>query len=199
MAKMLAALLVAALIFTGFQNSGLAEDHGKPPVEQLEQKFSDLFTLEKDYNSKREVQTDFETIMVPKLAEKLVDIYYVEENGEVSIKATDGEVEIDPKQSYELEEIDSNHYKLSQTATTLMYGTYTLTVDYVYESDKWIMANRSLSPEVVVDEDTDEGTDENAGDQLPNTATSLPTSIMIGGGIMLAGAILLVTRRRAKA
>lgn len=212
MVRMLAALLVTALFFTGFQNPALAQDHGKPSVEELEQQFKDLFNFEtedgsdylKDYDTKDEVQTAFENIMVPKLAEKLVNIFYVEENGDVRIIPQDSEKEIDTEQAYDLEEINSNHYKLSQTTTTDMHGTYTLTVDYIYESDKWIMANRrGLLPEVVVDVDTDEGTDvnsdENAGDKLPNTATSLPTSMMIGGGIMLAGAFLLVARRRAKA
>ncbi|WP_377890697.1 LPXTG cell wall anchor domain-containing protein [Alkalihalobacillus sp. R86527] len=211
MVRMLAALLVTALFFTGFQNPALAEDHGKPPVEELEEQFSNLFNVEteennyvKDYDTLAEMRKVFENIMTPDLAKKTVETFFKEVDGRLMFLPQDSEAKLLSDVDYELRKIDDNHYKLLQTAELEIYGgTYRLEIDYIYESGKWIFADRSrfdnVEEETTGDDSTNTTNEDTTGDKLPNTATSLPTSMMIGGGIMLAGAFLLLARRRSKA
>ncbi|WP_377890695.1 LPXTG cell wall anchor domain-containing protein [Alkalihalobacillus sp. R86527] len=210
MGRLLSALvIITGVLFMGFQNTALAQDHGEPPVKELEAQFNEFLKVEneesvlisKGHDTMEELEQVFGQIMVPELAEIYVDSKFKEVDGKVMVLPQDGRLKIDFNREYDFTKVNENHYKLSQAATGDLYEGRTLKIDYIYESGEWIFGNRNdILPEVHVDGDTDEGTtDETEGDQLPDTATFFPTYIMVGVGVMLVGALLLLARKRSNA
>ncbi|WP_270180918.1 LPXTG cell wall anchor domain-containing protein [Alkalihalobacillus sp. CinArs1] len=203
MKRILSALvIVTGLLFMGFQNTALAQDHGEPPVKELEADFNELLQVKneesslisKGYDTIEKLEQVFGEIMVPALAEVYVGSLYKEEDGKVMVLPQDGRQTIDFNREYDFTKVNDNHYKLSQVATSDLYEGHTLTIDYIYKSGEWIFGNRNnLLPEVHVDGGEEEG------DQLPDTATPFPAYMLIGAGIMMSGAIVLVARKRSNA
>lgn len=128
--------------------------------------------------------------MVWPLADHYVDTFFEEEDGKLIKIARDGPVRLLRDKEYNLEKINEDHYKLTQYNENNMRGEYTLTIHYKYEAGKWVFADRMNH---VANESAENG------DEMPDTATNLPTMMMIGGGVMLSGALILVARRRVDA
>lgn len=192
--KTFSSLLVALLLFTVFQFPAFAESHGEPPVVELEQQFQDLFYQETteegqviNFDTKSALSFEFRSIMTWPLADYYVDTWYYEENGQLYLEATEGPLGLDPQQEYTLTKITDDHYQLTQETESELYGNATLTIDYQYEAGKWVFADRM---EVIGNV---------GGGELPETATSHPLFILIGGALMLIGGIMVVSRRERTA
>ncbi|WP_270180917.1 hypothetical protein [Alkalihalobacillus sp. CinArs1] len=209
MTRILSVLVMVTLLFMGFQNTASAHGHGEPPVKEIEEKFLGFYNnlnadpethVVNNYHSMEEMEKVFAQIMVPGLAEAYVSEFFKEEDGKLLHRPQDGPSSIEFNSHYDLQKVNNNHYKLSQKLTGELHGGQTLTIDYIYQSGKWIFGNRNnILPEVHVDGSTDDNHDETTGDQLPDTATFFPTSIMVGVSVMLVGALLLVARKRSNA
>lgn len=194
MYRFLSALVVAGLVFMGMNTPVFADNHGEPPVKEMEQKFHELIHQEtnedgvvKNYDSKDRLEQEFNQHMLPEPARYYVDTYFKEDDGKLYLKSMDAPVEVMWDKDYTLEQVDDQNYKLTQTGENELRGEYTLTVHYTYEAEKWEFAERSVT------KGANEG---NKGGEMPDTATNLPTMMVIGSGAVLAGALLLVARRR---
>ncbi|SDM49985.1 hypothetical protein [Sediminibacillus halophilus] len=177
----------------GLHSSVSAEDHGNPPVEELEAQFNSLMDLEtnedgevKKYSSKGRLEQEFKSIMVWPLADHFVDTYFEEKNGKLYKKEIDGPYRLQTDEDYSLEKINDSEYKLTQQGENQLRGSYTLTITYSYEAGKWVFADR-------MDHVSDQG------GQMPDTATSLPTMMMFGIIISAIGLLVLTLRKRLMA
>ncbi|UOQ42847.1 LPXTG cell wall anchor domain-containing protein [Halobacillus salinarum] len=189
MFRKLSAVLIACVVFTTLHTSVFAENHGEPPVTDLEQKFKDLVKLEygdhyqvKKYDSIERIEEEFKSIMVWPLADYYVDKIFYEKERKLYLRAIDGPFlhDIDRSKDYQLEKINDGHYKLTQEQDSGV----TLTIDYSYEAGKWVFSNRM---NII---------GSNEGGELPDTATSLPLAMAIGGVLMAGGLVLLALSRR---
>ncbi|WP_101845615.1 LPXTG cell wall anchor domain-containing protein [Halobacillus sp. Marseille-P3879] len=192
MIRMLSVVLFAFLVVFGFQTSVSADDHGEPPVEELEQQFNDLMNLETNddgevvnYDSKDRLEEEFKSIMVAPLADDYLDTYFYEENDKLYIEEMDGPYQLQTDQNYDLEKVSDSQYTLTQEGENQLRGEYTLTSDYSYEAGKWVFADR-------MDRVDDEG------GSLPDTATSNPAMMAIGGMVTVLGAGLFLGRRKVE-
>lgn len=187
--KTLSSLLVALLLFTVFQIPVFAESHGEPPVIELEQQFEELIYQETtddweviNFDSKSALNFELRSIMTWPLADYYVDTWYFEENGQLYLEPKDGPPLLDTDKDYTLTKINDDHYKLTQNIESGLYGGATLTIHYKYEAGKWVFADRM---DVI----------EDVGGELPETSTSLPLFIFIGGALMLIGGFLVFGRK----
>lgn len=189
--------LVVAVLFlvtlTGMQVSVFAENHGEPPVKELEQQFSDLIYLEpaedyevKQYDSLDQLEEAYKSIMVWPLADHYLDTYFKEENGTVYLIPTESPILLNPDEDYTLERISNDKYELTQQGENPLRGEYTLTITYSYEAGKWVFGDRM---DIV-------SSTENGG-ELPDTATSFPNAMAFGGAVMAVGALMLFSRRKS--
>ncbi|MCA0988473.1 LPXTG cell wall anchor domain-containing protein [Guptibacillus algicola] len=195
MFRVISALVVVGLLFLGINNPVHAEDHGKPPVEELEKQFDQLIELEtnkenevKKYDSIDRLEQEFKSIMVWPLADHYVDTFFEERDGKLIKIARDGPVRLLDNKDYTLEKINENHYKLTQPNENNMRGEYTLTIHYKYEAGKWVFADRM-----------NHVANDSSGGEMPDTATNLPLTMALGSTVMLAGGLLLVARKRVNA
>ncbi|MCA0988474.1 hypothetical protein [Guptibacillus algicola] len=195
MYRFLSALVVAGLVFMGMNTPAFAANHGEPPIKEMEQKFHELIHQEtnedgvvKNYDSKDRLEQEFNQHMLPEPARYYVDTYFKEEDGKLYLKSMDAPVEVMWDKDYTLEQIDDQNYKLTQTGENELRGEYTLTINYTYEADKWEFADRTV----------EKGATEDTGGEMPDTATNLPTMMLIGSGAVLAGAVVLVAKRRVE-
>ncbi|WP_066173901.1 LPXTG cell wall anchor domain-containing protein [Bacillus marinisedimentorum] len=199
MSKKLASLLTAMFLVFGFSGAVLAENHGEPPVEELEKKFKDWVIQDadedhkvKNFDSKEEFKSKLAEIMAMDVAEYIVNTWYYEEDGSLYIIPKDGPIFLNMEKDYILEEKGENEYKLTQEAENTLRGRYTLTIQYLKEDGNWIISNRNG----VAD---NEGTGSESGGELPETATSLPMTMMAGAAAMAGGFAILFYRRRSDA
>ncbi|RLQ86700.1 LPXTG cell wall anchor domain-containing protein [Planomicrobium sp. Y74] len=192
---MLKKLVVAVLVLvtlTGLQIPVFAENHGEPPVKELEQQFYDLIYMEtaenyevEQYDSLDRLEEDMKSIMVWPLADHYLDTYFEERDGNVYLIPTEGPIRLNMDEDYTLEKISDEEYKLTQHGENALRGEYTLTITYSYEAGKWVFGNRMD----IVSSSED-------GGEMPDTATSLPNAMAFGGALMAAGALLLISRRK---
>jgi LPXTG-motif cell wall-anchored protein len=190
----LSAVLVILLLALGFQGVVSAENHGEPPIMELEQQFENLIYQEttengqlKNYDSMDKLEQDLKGIMVWPLADHYLDTFFYEENGNVYLVSRDGPISFMSDQEYHLEKINDKHYKLTQSGNNELSGDYMLTIDYKYEAGKWVFGERM-----------DNAQADNGG-QMPDTATSLPVMIVVGGMLMLIGALFMMRRKHVNA
>ncbi|QHJ70577.1 LPXTG cell wall anchor domain-containing protein [Planococcus halotolerans] len=192
---MLKKLVVAVLVLvtlTGLQIPVFAENHGEPPVKELEQQFYDLIYMEtaenyevEQYDSMAQLEEDMKSIMVWPLADHYLDTYFEERDGNVYLIPTEGPIRLNMDEDYTLEKISDEEYKLTQHGENALRGEYTLTITYSYEAGKWVFGNRM-----------DIASSSDNGGEMPDTATSLPNAIAFGGALMAAGALVLISRRK---
>ncbi|RAZ79661.1 LPXTG cell wall anchor domain-containing protein [Planococcus halotolerans] len=192
---MLKKLVVAVLVLvtlTGLQIPVFAENHGEPPVKELEQQFYDLIYMDtaenyevEQYDSLDRLEEDMKSIMVWPLADHYLDTYFEERDGNVYLIPTEGPIRLNMDEDYTLEKISDDEYKLTQHGENALRGEYTLTITYSYEAGKWVFGNRM---DIVSSSDN--------GGEMPDTATSLPNAIAFGGALMAAGALVLISRRK---
>ncbi|MCA0984069.1 hypothetical protein LCL89_08435 [Halobacillus yeomjeoni] len=190
MIKKLFIVFVTALVFTGLNNPVFAEDHGEPPVEDLEKQFKNIVLLEKEedgkvkeYDSLDAIEQEMDSIMTKPLVDHYLNKYYTEKNGEAYGKDLGYPVFVQLDEDYDLEKVNENKYKLTQEGYLETNGNYTLEVMYSYEAGKWVFSDRSV-------------TQNDDGGEMPDTATPAPMIMLAGAGIMILGALALFTRRR---
>lgn len=191
MKKLVVAVLVLVTL-TGLQIPVFAENHGEPPVKELEQQFYDLIYMDtaenyevEQYDSLDRLEEDMKSIMVWPLADHYLDTYFEERDGNVYLIPTEGPIRLNMDEDYTLEKISDDEYKLTQHGENALRGEYTLTITYSYEAGKWVFGNRM---DIVSSSDN--------GGEMPDTATSLPNAIAFGGALMAAGALVLISRRK---
>lgn len=177
---------------TGLHNPVFADNHGEPPVKELEQQFNDLIDLEttedgevKKYDSRDRLEEEMKSIMVWPLADHYLDTYFEERDGKLYLKEMDGPVQLKTDQDYTLEKVSADKYKLTQHGENQLRDEYTLTITYSYEAGKWVFGDRMNH---VASSET--------GGELPDTATSFPIVMVSGGAVMALGALLLIFRRK---
>ena len=78
------------------------------------------------------------------LAKTYVENYYEYDNGDLTLPPKDGPTWILENEAYFLEKIHPRAYRLSQETTTEMLGHYTLTIDYAFENNTWIIKDRAV-------------------------------------------------------
>ena len=172
----------------------MAQEHDEPPIKELDEKFQELIEVEygddfkaTEYESKDELENAFHSIMTSELADYYLDRFFKFEDGEVYVLPQDGPLYINFDEEYQLEEQNENHYKLTQENEDEMRGEYTLSVQYEHQDGEWLMIDRN---EIV-------GVEE--GDELPETASSFFFWALMGLGIALSGAGIILFSRKNKA
>ncbi|RBW71099.1 LPXTG cell wall anchor domain-containing protein [Bacillus taeanensis] len=157
---------------------------------ELEQQFKDFIyqeTMEdgqlKNYDSMDKLEQDLKGIMVWPLADHYLDTFFYEENGNVYLESRDGPISLMTDQEYSLEKMNENHYKLTQSGNNELRGDYTLTIHYKYEAGKWVFGDRM------------DNVESDNGGQLPDTATSLPLMLVVGGAFIVLGALFMIRRK----
>ncbi|MBH0231154.1 LPXTG cell wall anchor domain-containing protein [Halobacillus yeomjeoni] len=190
MIKKLLVVFVTALVFTGLHSPVFAEDHGEPPVKDLEQQFKNVLMVETEedgevtkYDSMDEVEQELDAFMTKPLMDHYSEMYFMEENDKLYKKSLGYPIFVETDKDYELEKVSENKYKLTQEGSSQTHGDYTFEVTYSYEAGKWVFSKRSATQ------------NENGG-EMPDTATPAPMIMLAGAGIMLLGALALFTRRR---
>lgn len=191
MTKKVISILAAVLVFAGLQSPVLAEEHGKPPVEELEQQFVDLIYQEtaedqevQNYDALGALKQDLQGIMMAPLADHYLEEFFYEENDNLYLTARDGPIQLNTEEDYQLEQVNDTTYKLTQTSSNELHGDYTLTITYSYEAGRWVFADRMG----IV------GYSDNGG-ELPETATSNPAMVLFGITVIGAGALMMLRRR----
>lgn len=191
--KKLSAVLVACLVVIGMATPVFADNHGKPPVEELEKQFNEFFTLEttdegevKKYDSMDRLEEEIKSIMVWPLADQYLETYFYEENDKLYLKAMDGPIKLDTDMEYHMEKVDANHYTVTQDRENQQYGKYTVKIDYSYEAGKWVFEDRRHI-------------ERGEGGEMPDTSSTLPMKAISGILLTAAGALLLVGRKRLNA
>jgi hypothetical protein len=190
MIKKMSIVLVACLVFAGMSSPVFADNHGKPPVKELEQQFYNFFTLEttengqvKKYDSLARLEEEMKSIMVWPMADDYLESFFYEENDKLYLRAMDGPVKLDTDMEYQMEKVDDKHYTVTQDRKGAQYGKYTVKIDYSYEAGKWVFEDRSRIKRV-------------EGGELPDTSSSLPMKTMTGLFLTVAAALVLVGRKR---
>ncbi|MFD1032462.1 LPXTG cell wall anchor domain-containing protein [Metaplanococcus flavidus] len=194
MLKKSVAAVIVLVMLTGLQMPVFADNHGEPPVRELEQQFRDLiYNLETaqdyevvEYDSMARLEEEFRSIMVWPLADHYLETYFEERDGTAYIIPMDGPVQLNLDEDYTLEKVDDNTYELTQQGESALRGEYTLTITYSYEAGKWVFGDRM-----------DHVSSSENGGELPDTATSLPSMMALGGIVMGLGALLLFFRRKS--
>lgn len=188
--KMTVGLAMFLVVFAALHTSAIADSHGEPPVKELEQKFENLIFQEtednklKNYDSIHKLEEDMNGIMTFPLTDYYLERFFIEQNGKLKIKATDGPILLNMDKEFTLEKMADDHYRLTQQGKNQLKGAYTLTIDYKYSAGRWVLADRM------------DIADSEYGGQLPDTATSMPTMMMAGGMLMTIGALLIFRRRQ---
>ena len=189
MLKRFTATLATFLLAAGIHSPAMADDHGEPPVEELEKKFEELLFPETDgtkvtkYDSIHQLEEDLNGIMKFPLTDYYLEKYFYEEDGQLHIVAMDGAYLVDLEQDYTLEKLSDDHYRLTQNRSNQLRGEFTVQVDYSFEAGRWVFEDRM---DVVNSQD---------GGELPNTATNMPMMMLSGGLLMAAGAFLIYRKR----
>ncbi|WP_174727111.1 LPXTG cell wall anchor domain-containing protein [Mesobacillus harenae] len=190
MLKKLTAAFAILLMVAGIHSPALADNHGEPPIEELEAQFESFIFPEvengmlTDYDSLDRLEQDMNGIMTFPLTDHYLDTYFIERDGDVVIRATEGPMLVDFDQDFTLEKVNNDHYKLTQTGHNQLRGDYTIEIDYSYEAGKWVFVDRM---DIV-------GTE--SGGELPDTATSMPLMMLSGGLLMAFGAMMIFRRNR---
>lgn len=185
--KVIATLSI--IMLAGIQSPVMADNHGEPPVQDLENKFEVLLFPETDgtkvtnYDSIHQLEEDLNSIMKFPLTDYYLEKYFYEKDGDLHIRAMDGAYLVDLEQDYTLEKLSDDHYRLTQNRSNQLRGEFTVQVDYSFEAGKWVFEDRM---DVV-------GSQE--GGELPNTATNMPLMMLSGGLLMAAGAFLIYRKR----
>lgn len=194
MLKKLVSILVAMLVMAGVPVAVFAEEHGEPPVEELEQQFHDLIFQEheqdyelQNYDSLDALEFDMRSIMVWPLADHYLNQFFYEEDGNVYLVPTEGPIEINFDEDYTLEQISETEYQLTQESSNALWGDYTLTITYSYEAGKWVFSDRM---DIV-------GSSDNGG-EMPDTATSNPIMVLFGFLLFGAGAVFVLRETLAE-
>ncbi|WLR50308.1 hypothetical protein LC040_13645 [Bacillus tianshenii] len=91
------------------------------------------------YDNKEELLDAFDSIAVEKAVKPYVDYYFQEKNGDLYIKPTELPPWFKPNQSYEIDQIDNTHAKVQQSNETSLYGNYTITIDFLYKNEQWVI------------------------------------------------------------
>ncbi|WP_181350364.1 hypothetical protein [Thalassobacillus sp. CUG 92003] len=193
MLKKFMSITLGVLLAFSFSSQVFADNHGEPPVDELEQKFENWVIQEtdsnlqvKNFDSKAGLKNKLAEIMTDSLANYYVENYYYEEDGNLYIEEKDGPLMVQTDQDYELEAKSDNHYMLTQSGSNQLRDDYTLTVEYKYEDGQWMMEDRN-------DKIGSEG------GEMPDTATSLPLVMSLGALMIVMGFGLTFFRKRSAA
>ncbi|WP_421384808.1 hypothetical protein ACOJQI_08560 [Bacillus salacetis] len=92
-----------------------------------------------EYESKEEIIQHFSTIMTPEYAESLADTYIREENGSLSVVATETPLWLREDQSYTLTEVSEEEYEVIQHINNQLRGRKEVTFTLVMEDDTWVV------------------------------------------------------------
>ncbi|UCZ53176.1 LPXTG cell wall anchor domain-containing protein [Bacillus shivajii] len=189
MKRFISILTVFILVFS-YSASAIADSHGEPPIEELEEQFKNLIEVETDddqkvveFDSTEQFEQAFHQIMSDELADFYLGQYFKEDDDGYYHLPQDAPAYIDFEQEYTLEEVNNNQYHLTQSREDALRGEFTLTVHYEYANDQWIIADRNDLADV------------EEGGELPDTATSYPLWTI--AGLILAGTgVILITRKQ---
>lgn len=171
----------------------VAEEHGEPPVEELEQQFYDLVYQEtenayqlRDYDSIDALEEDMNQVMAPELANYYLDLLFYEEDGIPYVVPTEGPFQLDMEAAYTLEQTGETEYRVTQSSVNALNEEFTLTIVYQYEDGNWYIADRIEAIDY----------SDNPGGEMPDTATVTPTMLLTGLILIGTGTICMARKRR---
>ncbi|ARI76945.1 hypothetical protein [Halobacillus mangrovi] len=189
--RKLFSIIVLGIMILGIHTTIHAENHGKPPVKELEQKFHNLIFQEieedqeinkvKKYDSKAALKEDLLEIMTSPLADSYLEQYFEEKDGDLYIIPQDGPQQLSFNHDYELEKVNDSYYRVTQPANDKLY-TGRIEVEYRYEAGGWVFANRMNRIST------------DAGGEMPDTSSSSPLRMIVGVILIGTGTGLIAFR-----
>lgn len=118
-----------------------------------------------EYESKDEIIQYFSTIMTTEYAESLVDLYIKEENGELSVVATETPIWLQEDQEFDLEKVTDQEYYAVQNIDNQLRGKKEVTFTLVMEEDSWVVEDVTTDQVEEEEEQYKTGTDDRVEDR----------------------------------
>ncbi|ENH97126.1 hypothetical protein J416_06742 [Gracilibacillus halophilus YIM-C55.5] len=91
----------------------------------------------KNYDTKKELLSEFESFMNKEVAKPYIDFYYKEKEEGLYIVPTETPAWFDNDNTYEKIEEENEHVVIQQTNQTDLYGEYTITIGFEYIDGTW--------------------------------------------------------------
>jgi hypothetical protein len=125
-----------------------SEELTKAKAEEVMKQYEDNFMkvvnegpeLE-EYQSKEEIIDHFAQIMTESLAQKHAETFIKDENGELSVVATEPPVFLNPSQDYQFEKVSDDQYKITQQIQNELRGNRELTYMIERGEDGWLVGD----------------------------------------------------------
>ena len=118
-----------------------------------------------EYESKDEIIQHFSSIMTTEYAESLVDLYIKEENGELSVVATETPIWLQEDQEFDLEKVTDQEYRAIQNIDNQLRGKKGVIFTLVMEEDSWVVADVTTDQVEEGEEQYKTGTDDSVEDR----------------------------------
>lgn len=129
----------------GNEHSG---ELSKAEAEEVMKQYKDNFMKVVDqgpeleeYQSKEEIIEHFSKNMTENLAEKQADTFIKEQDGELSVVATEPPVFLNPQEEYKFEKVSDDEYKIAQQIQNELRGSRKMTYMIVKGESGWLVGN----------------------------------------------------------
>ncbi|WP_409253844.1 hypothetical protein V1502_08075 [Bacillus sp. SCS-153A] len=126
-------------------DSEMSKEKAKEVLRQYKETFMEVINAGpelEEYESKDEIIQYFSNIMTIQYAENLVDLYIKEENGELSVVATETPIWLQQDQEFSMEEASNQEYHVVQNIDN---GKKEVTFILVMEDDTWVVADATTN------------------------------------------------------
>ncbi|EDL63216.1 hypothetical protein [Bacillus sp. SG-1] len=118
-----------------------------------------------EYENKDEIIQHFSSIMTTEYAESLVDLYIKEENGELSVVATETPIWLQEDQEFDLEKVTDQEYHAVQNIDNQLRGKKGVIFTLVMEEGSWVVADVTTGQVEEEEEQYKTGTDDRMEDR----------------------------------
>ncbi|WP_456271433.1 hypothetical protein [Bacillus sp. AK031] len=122
----------------------LTKAEAEEVMKQYEDNFMQVVTAGpelEEYQSKEEIIDHFAQIMTESLAEKQAETFIKEEDGELSVVATEPPVFLNPEQDFQFEKVSNEQYKVTQQIQNELRGNRELTYMIERMEDGWLVGS----------------------------------------------------------
>lgn len=91
--------------------------------------------------TKKQLMSYLQQIMSKDLASSYADMYFRVENDGVYMKAMDAPTWLDQSQTFEIEKVNENEYKVTQERNNELLGHVNITYEIILKNDSWLVAD----------------------------------------------------------
>lgn len=145
-------MIIFVLFLTGCVSETTQELTREQAVEIEEKFFNMLMKQEKvgdtdeikNYQSKEALIKDISEIADKELATYFVNNIFEEKGNKLYVIPKGGPAMLVPENYYDFIQVDENTYKIIQNDENMLWGPYTLTIEFKKIENKWKMANRNF-------------------------------------------------------